>query len=180
MDILVISDTHGKRYAIERVFSQLNFRPSTVLFLGDGLRDLSVITGNDRYADVSVFAVAGNCDGSIIFPSDEPEVRTVILGNKRVVMMHGHTFDVKWGLGEAICYAAKQNADVLFYGHTHAPHEKALQAGERLRDGTVLQKPLLVANPGSLGEPHYGQAASFGVLTIRDGQMLFSHGTLND
>lgn len=180
MDVLVISDTHGKRYAIEQVLGQLNFRPSTVLFLGDGLRDLSVITGSDRYEDVSVFSVAGNCDGSILFPADEPEVRTVILGHCRVVMMHGHTFDVKWGLSEAIAYAAKKEADVLLYGHTHGPYEKTFPEGELLRDGTVLSKPLLVANPGSLGSPHYGQRPSFGVLTIRDGAILFSHGYLNE
>ena len=178
MDILVISDTHGRRHAIEQVFSQLNFRPSTVLFLGDGLRDLSVITGSGRYDDVSVFAVAGNCDGSIIFPSDEPEVRSVVFGTTRIVMMHGHTFDVKWGLSEAIAYAAKQEADVLLYGHTHAPYERTLPQGERLRDGTVLQKPLLVANPGSLGAPRVGQSPSFGVLTVRGTSVLFSHGTL--
>ena len=180
MDVLVISDTHGRRHAIERVLSQLHFRPSTVLFLGDGLRDLSIITASDRYEDVSAFAVAGNCDGSILFPPDEPEVRTVLLGDLRVVMMHGHTFDVKWGLDQAIAYAASKEADVLLYGHTHVPYEKTLPAGEPLRDGTVLKKPLLVANPGSLGEPRYGQAPSFGVLTIRDGQMLFSNGTLKE
>lgn len=180
MDVLVISDTHGRRHAVERLLSRLSWRPSTVLFLGDGLRDLSVITGSDRFADVSVFAVAGNCDGSIIFPSDEPEVRTVILGNLRVVMMHGHTFDVKWGLGEATAYAASREADVLLYGHTHAPYEKILPAGEPLRDGTVLKKPLLIANPGSLGDPRCGQAPSFGVLTVRGGAALFSHGTLNE
>jgi putative phosphoesterase len=180
MDVLVISDTHGKRYAIEQVLGQLNFRPSTVLFLGDGLRDLSVITGSDRYEDVSVFAVAGNCDGYMLFPSDEPEVRTVLLGDLRVVMMHGHTFDVKWGLDQAIAYAANKEADVLLYGHTHGPYEKMLPAGERLRDGTVLGKPLLVANPGSLGEPRYGQRPSFGVLTVKGKAALFSHGTLNE
>lgn len=180
MDVLVISDTHGRRHAIGQVLSQLNFRPATVLFLGDGLRDVSVITGSDRYEDVSVFAVAGNCDGSILFPSDEPEVRTVMLGNLRVVMMHGHTFDVKWGLGEAIAYAASKEADVLLYGHTHAPYEKTLPAGERLRDGTVLKKPLIVANPGSLGAPRDGHEPTFGVLTVRAGVALFSHGTLNE
>ncbi len=179
MDILVISDSHGRRYAIEQVLSQLNFRPSAILFLGDGLRDLSVIRANERYEDVSIWAVVGNCDGSIIFPPDEPEVRTVLFDEARVVMMHGHTFDVKWGLGEAICYAAKQNADVLLYGHTHAPYEKTLSAGERLRDGTVLKKPLIVANPGSLGEPRSGNAPGFGVLTVRGEQVLFSHGVLN-
>ena len=180
MDVLVISDTHGRRRAIEQVLSQLNFRPSTVLFLGDGLRDLSVITENEKYESVSVFAVAGNCDGSILFPSDEPEVRTVILGGLRVVMMHGHTHDVKWGLGEAIAYAASKEADVLLYDHTHAPYEKTIPAGERLRDGTVLAKPLLVANPGSLGAPRDGHDPTFGVLTIRTGAALFSHGSVNE
>ena len=178
MEVLVISDTHGRRHAIAGVLAQLHVRPSTVLFLGDGLRDLSVITGSDRYEDVSVFSVAGNCDGSILFPADEPEVRTVILGNLRVVMMHGHTFDVKWGLDEAIAYAAGREADVLLFGHTHAPYEKTMPAGEQLRNGTVLKKPLLVANPGSLGEPRCGQSPSFGVLTVRGGAVLFSHGTL--
>ena len=28
------------------------------------------------------------------------------------------------------------------------------------------------------GKPLYGQEPSFGVLTVRDGQVLFSHGTL--
>ena len=180
MDVLVFSDTHGRRHTIERVLAQLNFRPSTVLFLGDGLRDLSVITDNEKYEGVSVFAVAGNCDGSILFPSDEPDVRTVILGNLRVVMMHGHTCDVKWGLGEAIALAASKEADVLLYGHTHAPYERMLPAGERLRDGTVLAKPLLVANPGSLGAPRDGHEPTFGVLTIRSGVALFSHGIVND
>ena len=178
LDVLVLSDSHGRRDAVSAVLSQLNFRPYAVLYLGDGLRDLSAITSDARYEGLSVYAVAGNCDGSIIFPSDEPEVRMVQLGEVRVLMMHGHTFDVKWGLSEAIAYAAKQEADVLLYGHTHAPYERTLPQGERLRDGTVLQKPLLVANPGSLGAPRVGQSPSFGVLTVRGTSALFSHGTL--
>ena len=165
MDILVISDTHGRRHAIEQVFSQLNFRPSTVLFLGDGLRDLSVITGNDRYDGVSVFAVAGNCDDSIIFPSDEPEVRTVVFGTTRIVMMHGHTFDVKSGNTAAVRYALEQGADVLLYGHTHAPFFEYRRVGDRT---------ILVGNPGSLGRPNGERAPTFGMLTIRDGKPLFS------
>jgi predicted phosphodiesterase len=54
-----------------------------------------------------------------------------------------------------------------------------LPAGERLYDGTVLKKTLIVANPGSLGEPKMGREPSFGILTIRDNGILFSHGVLN-
>ena len=177
-DVLVISDSHGHPDAIRAVLSEWKTRPYAVLFLGDGLRDVSVIQNDEKYESLTVYAVAGNCDGSILFPADEPEVRMVQLGEVRVLMMHGHTFDVKWGLSEAIAYAAKKQADVLLYGHTHAPYERLLPAGERLRDGTVLEKPLLVANPGSLGAPRGGEEPSFGVLTVRGKSVLFSHGRL--
>ena len=177
-ELLVISDSHGRPDAIRAVLSEWKTRPYALLFLGDGLRDMTLIQNDEKYESLTVYAVAGNCDGSILFPADEPEVRMVQLEEVRVLMMHGHTFDVKWGLSEAIAYAAKKQADVLLYGHTHAPYERLLPAGERLRDGTVPEKPLLVANPGSLGAPRGGEEPSFGVLTVRGKSVLFSHGRL--
>lgn len=173
MEILVISDTHGRHYAIEEVLSRLNFRPRAVLFLGDGHRDLSVLSA-ERYAGIEVYAVAGNCDGWSTLTCDEPEVRTLVLEGCRIVMMHGHTFGIKYGHGEAIRYAEDQGADVLLFGHTHVPCAYMISAEE-----TASGKPLIVANPGSLGEPRDGRAASFGVLTVRKGQFLFSHGELS-
>ena len=177
-DLLVISDTHQRGDAIRQVLSQLNFRPWAVLFLGDGLKDIDLLLSDPRYDTLSVYSVSGNCDRSIFFPSDEPEIRTIMVGQVKVLMMHGDTFGVKHGLGEAQRYAASQGVDVLLYGHTHAPYVKMFAAGEYIGGGVTLSKPLLVANPGSLGTPHYGQEPTFGVLTVRDGQVLFSHGTL--
>lgn len=179
-DILVISDTHRRRDAISRVLAQLNFRPWAVLFLGDGLKDLDVISNDARYDSLSVFSVAGNCDKYGFFSADEPDVRAVMAGEIKIVMMHGDTFGVKHGLGEAQRYAASQGADVLLYGHTHAPYVQTLAAGEYIGGGVTLPKALVVANPGSLGEPRYGQKPTFGVLTVRDGQILFSHGVLQE
>lgn len=179
-DLLIVSDTHGRTDSIKQVFTQLNFRPWAVLFLGDCLRDLVAITSDPRYGELSVYSVAGNCDKFGFFPPDAPNVRTVMVGELKILMMHGDTFSVKRGLGEAQRYAAAQGADVLLYGHTHAPYIERLAAGDYIGGGVTLTKPLLVANPGSLGEPRYGQDPSFGVLTVRDGQALFSHGVLNN
>ncbi len=173
MNILVLSDTHGRRYTIERVLEQINFRPSAILFLGDGVRDLEVLAEGDRYRDVPCYAVAGNCDASLVFPTHEPTERTLCLGGCRIVMMHGHTRGVKSSLMSALYYASEQDADVLLYGHTHRPYEKTIGA-EHTRNG----KSLIVANPGSLGDPRDGNRPSFGVLTVRDGKALFSHGIL--
>ncbi len=148
---------------------QLNFRPRMVLFLGDGVRDLAPLLGDG----MDYYAVAGNCDGSTVFPVDEPLVRTVVAEGCRIVMMHGHTFGVKYGERDAIRYAVEQNADVLLYGHTHRPCVHTVCAEE-----TGNGKPLIVANPGSLGEPRDGGRASFGVLTVRNGIYMFSHGEL--
>ncbi len=177
-ELLVISDTHGSAYTVKEVLAQLNFRPWAVLFLGDGLRDLDTISTDPRYEGLSVYSVAGNCDKFGFFPADAPDVRSVMVGELKILMMHGDTFGVKHGLGEAQRYAAQQEADVLLYGHTHAPFAKTIAAGEYIGGGVTLQKPLVVANPGSLGRPGYGRDPSFGVLTVRNGQVLFSHGVL--
>ena len=173
MDVLVLSDTHGARHAIERMLGQINFKPSAVLFLGDGLRDLD-FAEYEKTAKADVFAVAGNCDVWRVGVDDAPEVRIEMIGGKRIVMMHGHTFGVKGGPGAAIRYAHSVDADVLLFGHTHVPMEQTLPAGERVGD-IVLTKPLLVANPGSLGQ---GMERTFGVLTVQGDGVLFSHGRL--
>lgn len=176
-DLLVISDTHGRSDTIRQTLSKLNFRPWAILFLGDGLRDLDVIAEDPRYEDLTVYSVAGNCDKFGFFPADAPDVRSVMVGELKILMMHGDTFGVKHGLGEARRYAAAQGADVLLYGHTHAPFVETLSAGDYIGGGVTLSKPLTVANPGSLGRPLFGHDRSFGVLTVRNGQILFSHGT---
>ena len=180
MDILVLSDSHGNVFAIEQVLSQLNFRPRAILFLGDGLRDVERLSEREAYRDIPCYAVAGNCD----WFAQEPLTRTLTLGGCTIVMMHGHTYDVRYGHSPAVRYAAEQGADVLLYGHTHIPYERTLAAGTPIvesKDGeVVLTKPLVVANPGSIGEPRDGGAPRFGVLTIKDGSVLFSHGSLGD
>ena len=128
MDILVLSDTHGARRAILGVLEQINFRPVAILFLGDCVRDLEVLDDDERYRDIPRYAVAGNCDASIVFPTLEPTERTLCLGGYRIVMMHGHTFGVKSSLVSAMAHAMQEDADLLLYGHTHEPYAAMVAA----------------------------------------------------
>lgn len=179
MDYLVFSDTHGHRNGISAMIGQLNFRPAALLFLGDGVRDLSVLSGLPRVADIPVIAVRGNCDNPL-----DPDVaalgeeRCIFLENKKILMFHGHRMGVRTGIDRAAAAGAQREADVVLFGHTHIAYETTLPAGEPLDGGIVLKKDLLIANPGSIGEPRDGSSLRFGVLTIRGENLLFSHGSI--
>lgn len=160
MDIVVVSDTHGRHDRLAELARRT--KCSVLLFLGDGLRDLNVLRD-----DITVRAVRGNCD---FFGADIPDTRLEIFGTYRVFMTHGHRYGVKHGLDTLIVSAANMEADVLLYGHTHIPFEKTLPAGTVI-GGVTLQKPLTVLCPGSLGDPRDG-TPTFATLTLCDSGIL--------
>ena len=169
MDILVVSDTHGKSARLTEVMAKTG--ADVLLFLGDGLRDLSVIDE----AAVTLRAVRGNCDW--FCATDLPLSRVEVFGGVRIFMTHGHALGVKGSISHAVAAAAAADADVLLYGHTHIPHEQTLGAGTVLENGEVLTKPLLVVCPGSLGDPARGKP-SFATLTIRQNGILAGFGEI--
>ncbi|MBO4413652.1 MAG: YfcE family phosphodiesterase [Clostridia bacterium] len=158
MDALIISDTHGSADRVAEILRRACAvsRPDAVFFLGDGLRDLQ----EAERLGLKVCAVAGNCD---MF-SDAPPERVVFFGGKRILLLHGHTRGVKHGTDALLGYALKIGADAALYGHTHV-------RDLRIENGVTL------FNPGSVGFPERG-APSFGTLSVKDGNMLFSFGEL--
>lgn len=171
MNILVLSDSHGRMANIKEAFARQVKRPDAVVFLGDGLRDLS-------YCDIGgipLFAVNGNCDVYDLFGTLSPSDEIVMtLGGKRFLMVHGHAYGVKNGLGRLIAHAVEKDVDVALFGHTHVPLEKYLPEGES-EYGILLKKPLYLLNPGSIG----GFSPSFGCVTVNErGGVILSHGTL--
>ncbi|MBE6555394.1 MAG: YfcE family phosphodiesterase [Ruminococcaceae bacterium] len=169
MNVLVLSDSHGRRDRLSLALERTGAH--TVLFLGDGLRDLDEV--DER---VTVYAVRGNCDWYSAW--DAPDRRVEILGGYRLFLCHGHTYGVKSGLDRAILAAHEANADVLLYGHTHIPFERTLAAGTVLSPDRVLQKPLLVVCPGSIGHPPCGSFPSFATLELRPEGVLAGFGKL--
>ena len=144
MRILVLSDSHG---GVENMCRAVEFtEPNRILFLGDCLSDADKL--QRKFPQIPLTTVPGNCDwGS----TDEPE-RLIELGGRRILMMHGHTRNVKYTLMNATYAAREYGAEVLLFGHTH----HALVDN----DGT-----LWTINPGSIGDR---TAPTYGIITVND------------
>ncbi len=170
MDILVISDSHGRREKIEEAIERQIQKPAAVIFLGDGLRDMMYAdTG-----DIPIYRVSGNCDmGGLFSDNGVLTEQTVEICAKRIFMTHGHRYGVKSALTPLISEAVKREADIVLFGHTHEGFEMELCEGNDY--GIKTKKPLYIMNPGSIGSyPYY-----FGVISIdREGRVLLSHGSL--
>ena len=66
--LLVLSDSHGGRAAIERVLMKESKSIDALIFLGDGLRDLELAL--TQYPKLRAYSVAGNCDYGALEPTD--------------------------------------------------------------------------------------------------------------
>ena len=171
MELLVFSDSHGRGSNMLEAFARQIKRPDAVIFLGDGLRDLSYCD----FGEVMIFAVSGNCDFYTFYGSGSAEEEIVMtLGGKKIMMTHGDRYGVKQGMARIVKAASEKGADIVLFGHTHLPIERYIPAGES-EYGIILEKPLYLFNPGSIG----GYDASFGCIEIKkNGEIFMSHGNL--
>ncbi len=148
MRIIVISDTHGNKNAIDSVFLR-NSDADLFIHLGDGERDIDAfLLENPSYAS-RVIHVAGNCD----FNSLSNDFEIIPANGHKILASHGHIYAVKNSL-EIIKKTAKRlNCDIVLYGHTHVRYNK-------------FEDDLYIMNPGSAGNPHDGKKPSFGTINI--------------
>lgn len=165
--LLIASDTHGRGDLLCEAARRV--KPDMLFFLGDGLRDLNALPD-----DLAVRAVRGNCDW--FSADDAPLVRIERVAGYLLYLTHGHAQGVKAQLDAAAAAAAAAGADVLLHGHTHVPRELRFAAGETV-GGAILQKPLLILCPGSLGQPQAGHP-SFATLTLSPAGILAGFGEI--
>lgn len=99
MEILVLSDSHGKVDHMVRAVEQ--FHPRQVLHLGDCVGTLQAL--ERQFPQLPVTMVPGNCDWG---QTGEPE-RLLEIEGVRILMMHGHTRHVKSSPMAAV-YAARE------------------------------------------------------------------------
>ena len=150
MKIIVFSDSHGDYYHMDEVVKQ--DRPDALIHLGDGYLDFSKL--KKCYPDMPAFCVRGNCDGN---RRDVPLEQVVELEGVRILMMHGHSRDVKMGDSRVIWAAREALAQVALYGHTH-------------RATCEYHAGMWVMNPGTIGGVRY--RPSYGVIHINDGDVV--------
>ena len=150
--LLVLSDSHGGRAAIERVLMKESKSIDALIFLGDGLRDLELAL--TLYPRLRAYSVAGNCDYGALEPTDGLAAFDGVV----IFYTHGHMYGVKYDLDTLADAASARGAEVALFGHTH---RRELVRGV----GTAAT----VFNPGSLRD-----GGSYGVITIENGKCSFT------
>ena len=146
MKLLVCSDSHGELSFMKQAIEIE--KPDRVLHLGDVVSDCRELLL--EMPKLVLEQVRGNCDG---WDTTFPEEKELILGGKRIWMLHGHTYRVKLGHGLLASEARTRGVDVALFGHTHQPL-------------CYLDGNLWVMNPGTIsGWPK----ATYGVVEIENG-----------
>ncbi len=165
MKCLCFSDSHGYSYYMKEA---LRAHPDceVVFFLGDGISDAEAIFLTDRARQWIL--VRGNCDfRSYVAGEEIKKLESITLMGKKIVLTHGDLYGVKYGPDGLLRLAEQSGADIVLFGHTHEPYEKYFNTDSH---GVYL------FNPGSIGSS-YG-ASSYGVMTLTESGVLFSHGTI--
>jgi putative phosphoesterase len=156
MKILVFSDSHGKYKRMAEVFSRDRY--DVVLFLGDGMSDFERLQ-KENMTSTRMIAVKGNCD----FFDGTPEERILDLDGFRILMLHGHTKNVKHGTTVLEYYAREKGVDLVLYGHTHSRDIRRIEG----------ENSFYIFNPGSIGASGYLNP-SFGYIETVGGQIVLN------
>jgi len=144
MRILVVSDTHKDAYSLRKAILEQT-KAEIVIHLGDGAEEAQEM--KDSFPEKMFLMVRGNCD----WGSTLPGIGEITVRGKKLFYTHGYTYNVKYGLWEAISAARSHKADILLFGHTH-------DAMTDYEDG------LYIMNPGSL----YGATGTYGTIDLTD------------
>ncbi|MEG1805707.1 MAG: metallophosphoesterase [Clostridia bacterium] len=142
-NIIVLSDTHGNKKAIDSIAKQL-IEVDCVFHLGDVRQDAEYIK---RQYNKNVVSVLGNCD----FGASEEIVE---IEKVKFMLCHGHMYSVKMGLNSLISAAKEKGVDACFFGHTHEALKEEV-------DGLTL------INPGAMSSSYAPMSYCF-VTVVND------------
>lgn len=142
---VVLSDSHGRRGAVEKLLP-LFAENDYIVHLGDGSGDMREIT--EKYPE-KTYVCKGNCD--FARGLDETVIEAEGLS---VLCCHGHAYGVKSGLKKLAARARELGCGIALYGHTH-------RAAVETVDGVIC------INPGSAGA---FSGASYCYLVLHNGK----------
>ena len=140
----VVSDSHGELYMLDRLVSLMG-KIELLLHLGDHYKD--IIKLNPKY-NYNIDYIVGNNDFAGVVKSD----KLIIINSKRILLTHGHRYNVNNGLLNLKNKAEEEMADIVLYGHTHKYNMEYINN-------------TLFLNPGSVGRPR-DKNASAAILNI--------------
>ncbi len=145
--LLILSDSHGE--VADMIDLVEREKPDEIIHLGDNRRDAENLLWT--YPDIPLVMVPGNCD----YFSGLPEQITLEQDGVRILLGHGHQWQVKSGPAMALEAAQRERADILLYGHTHMAKCWEERPG------------FWVMNPGTVGGRY--APATYGVIQLSNG-----------
>lgn len=146
MKVAVVSDTHRYSNELNDILKLIQ-NTDVLIHLGDNVEDAEKL--KNGYLG-KVINVKGNCDFTNKISSEALED----IDGLKVLITHGHKYNVKTGL-LALRYRAKElGVDIVLFGHTH----QALE---------IYEEGILYVNPGSPALPR-GPHKTIAVLDIKD------------
>lgn len=151
MKLAVVSDTHGRVDLIVNAIKAED-KVGKIIHLGDCTQDVRAI---EEETDIEVISVRGNCD---MLDVETPLERFFEIEGVRILAVHGHKYNVKYGHERIYYRALELGANIVLYGHSHVVSiEKA--------------RGIYLINPGSPTLPRSSYGKSYIILDIDDGQI---------
>lgn len=149
MNILIFSDTHKNIKPALELYERIAAGVSIDLLIhcGDVLPDAAKL---ENKLHLPMIAVPGNNDGCI-----SRDFRTVDTPAGRLLVTHGHTEGVNYGLDRLYLLAKQENCRIACFGHTHVALIEE-EAGIRF------------INPGSTSRPRDGSSGSCALLVATE------------
>lgn len=159
MKILVVSDTHRKDENLRQVI-KTHGPLDMLIHLGDA-EGSDIKIGGWVNEGCELLMVLGNND----FFSNLDREKEVKIGRYRVLLTHGHYYNVSLGVERLEQEARDRQVDIAMFGHTHRPFYE-------------VHNGIIILNPGSLSYPRQdGRKPSYMLMEIDDqGE---AHFTLN-
>ncbi|HAG13554.1 MAG TPA: metallophosphoesterase [Ruminococcus sp.] len=161
MQILVLSDTHGRYDLLRKVIFEHD-SADMIVHCGDGEYETERFLQEHPEFIPRVLQVRGNCDHDPAIPLSR--LIPLPFGHKALAL-HGHQYLSDEFPENLVRLAHVNGADLVLFGHTH-------QRLDRYTDGVHL------FNPGSTTQPRDPFSPSFGLIDILEGGILTSHGEL--
>lgn len=157
MKIMIVSDSHGRNYNLERALDKV--KPIDLfIHLGDFEGSVEAIRS---LVPCRAEMVPGNND---FFTGMEKD-KLITIGNYTVFLTHGHRYGVNFGTERLRDVAMQYGAGIALFGHTHRP----------LID---ISGSVWTINPGSITQPRQeGGKPSFIIMDL-DSKGV-AHFTLN-
>lgn len=133
MKILIVSDNHGDQFVLEELHHIYQDEVDYWLHCGD----------SELKKENDVWTIFKSVEGNMDWSKQYPLVRVERIEQQNVVVLHGHKHNVKWVLTDMKKIAQEEEAQIVFYGHTHIPK-------------ISYDEGVYFINPGSISQPRGG------------------------